>query len=182
MAKRQGAARVLPEKEQFVKSLTEKLSRSRALILTDYRGMSVKEITEFRKRIRPHKGEYNVVKNRLFLRGLKEGNDKVQPYSEGPLALLTAEGDPYSVLKILYKFVKDTEKPKVKAGFLDKDFFEEGDLKKLSRLPSREELLAKVASGAQAPLAGFVFILNGFLQGFVNALNELKKKKEVESK
>ena len=179
MSQGKGATQIKPEKVEFVKAIEEKLGRTRTLILTDYRGMSVKEITELRKSIRKEKGEYQVVKNRLFLRGLKSGKENVEPISDGPLAVLTAEGDPYVVLKLLYKFVKETEKPVVRGGFLDNSFFGEGDLKKLSRLPSREELLAKVAGGALAPLSGCVGILQGILRKFVYALAEVQKKKEV---
>lgn len=181
MSQGRGATQVKPEKVEFVKAIEEKLGRTRALILTDYRGMTVKEITEFRKSIRKEKGAYQVVKNRLFLRGLHAGKENVEPISDGPLAVLTAEGDPYNVLKLLYKFVKEIEKPVVKGGFLDNNFFGEGDLKKLSRLPSREELLAMVAGGALAPLSGCVGVLQGVLRKFVYALAEVQKKKEVSS-
>jgi large subunit ribosomal protein L10 len=163
------------EKEQAIQELTALIQRSKGAILTDYRGFTVSEITELRKRLREHGAEYHVVKNTLFKRALEDGEGLV-PFLEGPTAIAFALQDPVGPAKTLLDFIREKRKGVVKAGYIDGQVYTEPQVGELSKLPSRDVLIAQVVGGIQSPLSGLVGALNGILSNFVFTLQAIVDK------
>jgi len=163
------------EKEQAIQDLADLIGRSKGAILTDYRGFTVSEITELRKRLREQGAVYHVVKNTLFKRALQNG-DGLEQYLEGPTAIAFALQDPVGPAKAVLDFMKEKKKGVVKAGYIEGVVYTEPQVGELSKLPSRDVLIAQVVGGIQAPISGLVGALNGILSNFVYTLQAIVDK------
>lgn len=163
------------EKEQAVQELSELIQQSKGAILTDYRGFTVSEITELRKRLREHGAVYHVVKNTLFRRAIQDG-EGLAPYLEGPTAIAFALQDPVAPTKALLDFIREKRKGTVKAGYIEGVVYTEPQVGELSKLPPREVLIAQVVGGIQSPISGLVGALNGILSNFVYTLQAIVDK------
>jgi len=159
----------------MIQELADLVGRSKGAILTDYRGFTVSEITELRKRLREHGAEYHVVKNTLFKRALKDG-EGLTPYLEGPTAIAFALQDPVAPAKTVLDFMREKRKGVVKAGFIEGQVYTEPQVGELSKLPSRDVLIAQVVGGIQAPISGLVGALSGILSNFVYTLQAIADK------
>lgn len=167
------------EKVEKVKKIKEKMSGSSVIILTDYRGMTVNEITNLRNKLRQKNTEYKVIKNRLANLAIeKENHAKIKELLEGPTAIAFGFGDPILPAKIIFEFIKEHDKPIVKGGIVEEKFQDAEGIKTLSKLPSREMLLSMVVSGIQSPISSFVNVLHGTLRKFVYVLEAIRKSKE----
>ena len=136
--------KILKQKQEEVKKLAEKMKNSSLVLLTDYRGINVADDTVLRKSIREAKGEYFIIKNNITRRALKEcGVEEIE--LEGPTAVVFADEEYLPVLKAIYKYAKSTDFYKIKAGVLEGKVTSAEELTVLAQLPSREELIAKLA-------------------------------------
>ena len=172
-------SKAVATKKKVVEALKEKIESASLVILSDYKGTSVKQITDLRKKLHMEESEYKIVKNTLLQRALEAaGIDNLDEHMAGPTAILLGYKDPVGSLKILVDFVKETEKGSIKAGIFDKAVTDKEALLQIAKLPSREVLLSKVVGGFQAPIYGFVNVLQGTLRKFVYVLNAVKEKKE----
>jgi len=158
-----------------IQELSDLVGRSKGAILTDYRGFTVSEITELRKRLREQGAEYHVVKNTLFKRAIEDG-EGLGPYLEGPTAIAFALEDPVGPAKTLLDFIREKRKGVVKGGFIEGQVYTEPQVEALSKLPPREVMVAQAIGGIQAPLANFVGTLNGILSEFVRTLQAIADK------
>lgn len=166
------------EKELAVEQLTEKLKKNNGIVLTEYQGLTVAEITELRNKLRTHKCEYKVVKNTLSKRALEKcGLSEFAKYFQGPVAVAIENGDPVEASKVLVGFSKDHDKLKLKAGMMGTKILTVPEIKAISALPPREVLLAQVVGAIQSPISGFVNALNGVLLNFVNVMDQIRKQK-----
>lgn len=166
------------EKEQLVSELRQKIAGARALYFTDFTGLNVKRMTELRRRLRRAGVEYVVIKNTLALRAVSESGLPAAPL-RGPTGVVLSK-DPVVAAKLLTDFAKENEqKPVVKGGLLEGQPVDEAQVKKLATLPPREQMLAELGAGLQAPLAGFLGALSALLQNFVGALEGLKQQREA---
>lgn len=167
------------EKTQQVRELVDKLQQAQGVVLVDFRGLTVAENGELRRRLRQYGVEFKVVKNTLARRAARqvglEGGDGV---FEGPTAMAFAYQDPVIPAKELTRFSKEVGKLQIKAGILGKRFVEADAVEKLAALPPREELLAKVVGGAAGPLYGFAAVTSGLLRKFVYAVDALRRERE----
>lgn len=162
-----------------VAELKEKMGASVTFILTDYRGLNVAEITKLRRKLGEAAVEYRVVKNTLASRAARElGLEGLEPFLEGPTAIAFSSEDPVAPAKILSEAMSANKTLKIKAGVLEGRIIGLDDIKALADLPSREELLARVVGGFQAPLYGLVNVLAGNLRNLVNVLDAIRKQKE----
>ena len=165
------------EKEQLVTELTEKLQGAKALYYTDFTGLNVKRMTDLRRRLRRAGVEYVVIKNTLALRAVNESG-LTGTRLRGPTGLVISR-DPVSGAKVLSDFAKENDqKPEIKGGLLDGKQIGVEQVKKLATLPSREQMLAQLAGGLQAPLAGFLGMMNGVMYQMVGALEALRTQRE----
>jgi len=138
--------KILKQKQEEVKSLAEKFQNSKLILLTDYRGINVEDVTGLRNDLRNANGEYKVIKNNITRRALAEL--KIEGLDEaliGPTAVITTEEDYLSPLKAIYKYSKANDFYKIKGGVVEGKVMTAEELIVLAQLPSREELLAKLA-------------------------------------
>lgn len=169
---------VLEAKKIIVKELTEKISNSKTVVLVDYRGLTVEQDTELRVALRKAGVKYEVVKNTLTRFAMNNnGYSELDTYLNGPTAIAYSFEDVVAPAKIMCEFAKKFEHLQIKVGIVEGKIFAEKEIKALAELPSREELIAKVLAGFNAPISGFVNVLNGNLRGLVVALNGIAKKK-----
>lgn len=138
--------KIIKQKEEEVKKLAEKMKNASLVLLTDYRGIDVADVTALRKAVRVANGEYCVIKNNITRRALKEcGIEELNDSLVGPTAVIIASEEYLPVLKAIYAYAKDSDFYKIKAGVLDGKAITAEELKVLAQLPSREELIAKLA-------------------------------------
>lgn len=165
-------------KKEVVKSIAEWIRGSKSIVITDYRGLTVEQDTELRSALRKAGIEYKVVKNTLTGFAAKEcGLDGLDAHLKGPTAMAFSKIDPVAPAKVLMDYVRKFEKLEIKAGVVESRVIDVNDVKALAELPSREVLVARVLGGFNAPIAGFVNVLNGNLRGLVVALNAIAEKK-----
>jgi len=170
------------EKEQVVAELREKLQRASAAILTDYKGMSVTEMTDLRDALAAEKIDYQVVKNTLMrLASQDTGAALLDPELKGTCAVAISFGDPAVPAKIIKKFSKTNEKFKVKAGVLGMRLLGPDQVSALADLPPREELLAKLLGTLNAVPTSLVTVLSGVPRAFVGVLAAIQRQKEEEA-
>ncbi len=170
------------QKEESVLKLEEKLKVSKALVFADYKGMTMKQLSELRSKLREVNSEFVVTKNTLLERALPSTNYQ-PPHGgpatnfEGPTATLFAYDDEISPIKILVKALKDSNIGKIKSGFLGTDPLNEAKIQQLSTLPTKDELRAKTVGVLVAPLQGILSVLQGNLRNLVYALSEIQKQR-----
>ncbi len=170
-----------PEKEATVSEVQQKFAVSKSVILADYRGLNVEEVTELRKKLREAGVEYKVVKNTLTSRAAKAANiDGLDQYLSGPTALAFGINDVVVPAKILADFAKEHKKLELKGGVLEGKVIDIAAVKNLANLPSREVLLGQVAGVLQAPLRGLATVLSGPLRNLTYAVEAVRKQKAGE--
>ncbi|MBN2009564.1 50S ribosomal protein L10 [candidate division KSB1 bacterium] len=168
-----------PDKEQIVADLTERLKVAKSLLLTDFTGLNVEEISALRTQLREAEVEYTIVKNTLARLSVEQlGISQLLKHLQGPTAIALGLNDPIAPAKVITEFSKKKDKPTLKAYYLDGDVYEGSQIDDLAKLPGREVLLGQVVGTIAAPLTGFVTALQNLLQQLVVALNEIKKLKE----
>ncbi len=169
------------KKEEKVAQLKERFLDSKGMILVDFKGIDVAEITELRSRIREVGGVMEVVKNTLALRAAEPlGCQELQDHFKGPTAVVSTEGDSVALAKVISEFAKENENLGIKAGLIEGSFCTPQDLTKISTLPPREVLMAQLLGTLQGPTAGLVRVLSGVMSGLVTVLNAIKEQKEKE--
>jgi large subunit ribosomal protein L10 len=162
--------------QEAVKSLAEKFKNMKGMILTEYHGLTVEEISELRSKLRSFNSEYAVVKNTLSEIALKEAGIEAGNNFSGPTALVIENGDTLSPAKAVMDFAKTHEKLKIRAGYLEGKFVDAAVIEQLSKLPSREVLIAKMLGSINAPISGFVNVLVASIRGLVTVLGAISKK------
>jgi large subunit ribosomal protein L10 len=170
----------LDEKKKIVEDLREKFSKSKVLIVTDYKGLDVETMTELRRKLREDQIDYQVVKNTMLIRAAEETTvAAIRDQFKGPSAIALSFDDPVSPAKILTEFAKKNEKLEIKAGIMGDTVLDLASIKALASLPSREALLSQLLSVMVGVPTGFVRVLNGVPQQFMNVLLAIKDQKEA---
>ena len=147
-------------KKATVAQIKEKLTTAQSVVMVDYRGLNVAEVTELRKQFRAAGVEYAVLKNSLVGIAAKEvGIEGLDSILEGPTALAFGMTDAVAPAKIIAEFAKKNDKLKVKAGILDGAILDVAGVEKLSAIPSREVLIAKVMGSMMSAVSKFVYVL-----------------------
>ena len=169
------------KKPEIVDQISDKLSRSEIVIVTDYRGLTVAQITELRQKLRQQGVEYHVVKNTLAgFAADKADKSGLSEFLEGPTAIAFGYDDVVQTPKALLEYQKSAEETtlRIKGGLLGDRVLTSQEISALAKLPPREELIAKVVGLLQSPISGLVTVLNGNLQGFVGVLQARVKQLE----
>ncbi len=173
--------KVLQEKKAIVEEIKEKINESEAVVLVDYRGLNVDDLTKLRQECRDAGVDYKVYKNTLMRFAFKDsGYEDFNKYLIGPNAVAFGYDDPVEAAKITYNFSKDHEELEIKAGIVDGRIIDVEEVKSLASLPSKEVLIAQALSGLNAPITGFVNVLQGNIRNLVYALNAIKEKQEAQ--
>jgi len=167
------------EKEQSVRELTDRFKQAQFAVLTDYCGLTVAQLTELRRTLRESQAEMKVVKNTLAQLAIQDTELKIlKDYFSGTVAAITSSGDPVGPSKVLVKFAKDIEKFKVKVGFLSGKLLSQKEIEALSKLPSREQMLATLLGSMKAPVQNYVSVLSALSRKFVYALAAIRDQKQ----
>ncbi len=166
------------EKGQVITDLKEKFSRARSVVLTDYKGMTVAELTDLRRMLNSASIEYSVVKNTLAKIASHDTSLSVaQDAFKGPVGIAIGYDDPVLAVKKVLDFVKKNEKLQVKGAVVEGQLYASKDLKAIAELPTREVLLSMLAGAFQAPLSKLAGALSATVSSFAYAMESLKSKK-----
>ena len=158
---------IRPEKAAKVAEIKELLTASKCTILVDFCGLTVAQDTAFRRKMREAGVKYGVVKNTMLRIAANEaGIEGLEPVLEKNTAIAVAPEDPVAVAKI------------IKAGVLDGQVIDEAAIKALAELPPKEVLIAKMLGSMNAPISGFVNVLQGTIRNVVYALEAVRQQKE----
>lgn len=164
------------EKEKTVDELREKLSLTKSLFLTDFRGLNVEQMTDLRRDLKEKKAEYRITKNSLIRLAARESRfEGVLDYLKGPTGLVFSFEDPVSPAKVLYEIHKKVEKPKIKIIWMEGKLLDENHLKSLAALPSKDVILTQIVFGLNSPLANLVGTLQGVMRNFVGVLDAVRE-------
>lgn len=161
---------VLKQKEEEVKKLAEKLKEAKVILLTDYRGINVADVTKLRTDLRNENSEYKVIKNNIIKRALDaNGESGLDDLLEGPTALVIGTEDYLEPSKVIYNFSKNNEFYKIKGGIIDGKVMTAEEIITLAKLPSRQELMAKLAGALLGNITKLAVALDAVREQKANA-------------
>ncbi len=170
-------------KEKKIKMINELVSKAKVAIVSDYKGLSVEEITDLRRRLQEEKGDFTVIKNTLTKIAIKGTEfEKLEEFLVGPSAIALGFEDEVAPAKVLTKFIKEKKKTTIKGGVLDGKILTADEVKEISNLPSKQELLAQILAGINSPAQGLVNTVNGVAKALVTAMDAVRKQKEEQGK
>lgn len=150
------------KKSKEIDELQQRFEEAQMVILTDYRGLSVAQMQEFRSKLRPSEGEFRVAKNTLVrIAAERAGVEGLESFLEGPTAVVFAMGDVAGAAKAVSDFARSSRILEVKAGVMSGAVMTASDVEVISSLPPREELLAKLVGMLASPMARTVGVLSG---------------------
>ncbi|MCR8745945.1 50S ribosomal protein L10 [Romboutsia lituseburensis] len=149
-------------KSHVVAEIVEKLQKSSAAVVVDYKGLTVEEVTELRKKMREAGVEYKVYKNTLVRLaakevGIEQFNDELLV---GTNAIAFGYEDPVAPARILKEFMDSHPKMQLKMGVVEGEFYNETQIAELASIPSREVLLAKLLGSLKAPVSNFAYLID----------------------
>jgi len=167
------------DKARVIEELTEKL-KSNSVVLVDYKGINVAQSDRLRARSRESGVEFVVAKNTLAqIAADRAGIEDISELLVGPTAIAFSE-DPVTGAKLMDEFSNEIDAFELKGGLLDSGrVVDAAGVVRLSRLPGREQLIAQVVGGIQAPLAGLVTVLNGPIRNLAIVLNQVAEQKRA---
>lgn len=171
---------VSPAKAAVVEEMKEKMQSAQGAVFVGFTGLTVADVTKLRRKFREGGVDYKVIKNTLTRIAADElGYHALGAVLEGPTAIAYSTEDAVAPAKILKEFIKETktEALSVKAGIVDGQVIDAAAVDALASLPSREELLAKLVGSMQAPISGFVNVLQGNIRNMVYVLDAVRAKK-----
>ena len=166
------------QKEVITGELAEKLKGAKGVVFSDFKGLTMKDMVALRKDLRAEGISLKVVKKTLINIALKEAKIEADVLKmEGQIAVAISPTDEVAAAKILAKFAKLNDKLKVTGGILEGKVLSTDEVVALSKLPSKQELLAKFVGTINAPVTNFVRVLSGNLSGLVRVLKAVAEKK-----
>ena len=169
----------LQAKQAAVADGVDKMQRAQSVVVLDYRGLTVAEVSDLRSKFREAGVEYKVIKNNMLKRAAEELKiEGVEDYFKGPTAVAFGFEDPVAPAKILCKFVKDAGKTEIKGGILAGQAMDAKKVESLSKLPSKEELIAKMMGSLNAPITNFALALQAIPRGLACALKAVAEQKQ----
>lgn len=167
-----------PQKELAVKELAEKLESAKALILSDYRGLNVSEITDLRNRLRDTNIEYRVVKNTLARFAASKVNlSMLVPYLAGPTAIAFGHEDSIAPARTMVSFAKENPNFTIKVGLLEGKIVGLEKVKELACLPGKDALYSMVIDRMRLPLVGLINVFHANLRRLVYVLDAIRRQK-----
>ena len=170
------------QKEAQVQEIKDQLEGKTVVLLGDFTGMDVATATEMRSKFRAAHVDFRVVKNTLARRAMDDvGMGELAGEMKGPNAFVLGMGDPAEAAKILVEYEKSKKTPQIRSGLIDAALVTAAEIRQIAELPSREVLLAQIAAGFQAPVAGLARLLHELSRKLVATLDAVAKQKGAES-
>ena len=161
------------EKVETIEDLKSRLQGVKTVLLAEYRGLTVSQLSDLRKQLKAVSAEYKIVKNRLARLAIASSDVAgLGPALKGPTGMVLAKGDPVSVAKTLQTFARTHQALVLKVGVVDGQMLEPAGLKALADLPSREALRAQIVGALQGPLAQLVGLLQAPQRELVYVLEQ----------
>jgi large subunit ribosomal protein L10 len=163
-----------PEKVAVVNEVRGRLTDADAALLTDYRGLTVKQLADLRRQLRSAGGEYKIYKNTLVRFAAREVvEDRLDPLLTGPTAITFVRGDVAAVAKTLRDYARTNQALVLKGGLLGTTLVSTKDIEALADLPPRDVVLAQLAGAFQAPLTKLAGLLQALPRNFAYGLKAL---------
>jgi len=164
------------EKVEAVAELKSRLDGVKTVVLTEYRGLTVQQLSDLRKQLRAVSADYRVVKNRLARLAIKSsGLEALGPHLTGPTGVVFSKADPVAVAKALHTFAKANQALGIRTGYVEGQMLAPAALKALADLPSREQLRAQLIGAIQGILAQLVGVLTAPQRELVYVLQQRGK-------
>lgn len=164
------------KKMEIIEDIKERVSSSNAIYFVDYKGLTVAEISDLRRKLKEKRADLKVAKNTLLNLALSDTYSLSSEILLGPTGLITAFEDPIAPLKVLTEFAKEKTALKAKGGFLEGRFFSLQEMEVLSQLPSKNALLTQILSSLQAPILGLIWALQDSIANLVFTLQAISQK------
>lgn len=167
-----------PEKVAQVKEIAAALGSTDTYYFVDYRGLTFAEAEDLRTRLATADARLRVVKNTLAkIAAAEAGIDGLEPFLQGPTAIVYCHGDPVRVAKAIQDFIREKKKGSVRGGKLQRTFLDTAGMEKLAALPGREQLAGQVVSMVAYPLRGLVNVLSGPIRNLAVVLAQIQEHK-----
>lgn len=168
-----------PKKESDVMQLKARLNTANSAILTDFRGLSVADMTALRNLLRKSQVDYQVIKNRLARIAIKDTSfSGLDTLFIGPTAVALSYGDPVISSKLLSQFLRSATNLDIKGGVIEGRLYRKEEILVIAELPGRDILISQVVGTIAFPLTGFMRALGGPLSQLLGALSSIKAQKE----
>ena len=174
--------KIIELKKQEVTKLAERFKKANIILLTDYRGINAEDVTKLRKDLGNVEAEYSVIKNNIIRRAFEEMG--IKDFSEklvGPTAVITCESDYLATSKVIYNFIKENDYYTLKAGMIEGAVKTKEEIFTLAQLPSREELLSKLAGVLLANISKLAVALDQVKQQKESGVEPEVKEEKVEA-
>lgn len=168
-----------PEKEAIVREITEAVSGSEYLLLADFSGMKVSNMTGLRTKLAEAGSRLQVVKNTYLGVALGDARrQQLEPVLTGKTAMVTGTGDVTAVAKVLAAYIKENKMPVLKGGSLNTQLLTAADIEAMATVPPREVLLGQLVGTVQAPMTQLVGVMNAKVSSLVYVLAAIEEKKK----
>ena len=168
------------EKEAVIAEVAELFQGSETMFVSDYRGLTVAQLSELRGKLRESGARFRIVKNTLGgIAAERAGRTELSSLLSGPTAVTFCGDDLVAAAKALAEFAKTHPQLEVRGGLLEASLIDAEGVKALASLPPRDVLIAQVVGTMAAPMTGLVTVLQGTVSGFVRALNQVAQQKAV---
>ena len=167
-------------KNEKIEHFKKQFENAKVAVVTDYRGFSVEEITKLRRELQKNDADFTVTKNTLCKIASK-GTDfeAVGELLEGPTAIAFGFGDEVSAAKVVAKFIKEAKKGEITGAVLEGKVLNAQEAQQLAKMPSREELYAKILGSINSPASGLVFGINGVMAALTRAVAAVRDQKSA---
>jgi large subunit ribosomal protein L10 len=167
------------QKAVAIAEIAAQIDESQAIFAVDYRGISVPQVAELRSTLREADATFKVVKNSLTERAADQvGAETLKAFLAGPTALTFVRGDVATAAKAIADYNRATQLLPFKGGLMDGAVLDVGQIRSISRLPSREVLYGQLVGVVASPVSGLVRTLGALLGGLATALGQVREKKE----
>ncbi len=166
-------------RQLMVNEYKKRIQSSQYIILTNFKGINANGLKDIRAKLRELSSEMMVVRNNLLKKALEDSHlEQIVNFIQAELALIYGKGDPIVVTKQIKELGKEYEGLKLRAGYLEGKVFDEKRILKIAELPSRNTLYTQMVGIIKSPISNLVYVLKANINSLVNALRQIKEKKE----
>lgn len=169
------------EKVETVEEFKTRLDGATTVFVTEYRGLTVQQLSDLRKQLRGVSASYKIIKNRLAKLAMTDSDlSRLGPHLKGPTGMVISKEDPVAVAKALHTFARTNQALAIKAGFIEGQVLPPADLKALSELPTKDAIRSQIIGAIQGPLAQLVGLLQAPHRDIAYVLSEHGKNAPAE--